>query len=52
MKQRKLGNQGLVVSVLVEQIEQMAAELGITAGQLALAWVLAQGEDIVPMKRH
>ena len=34
---------------LVEQIEQMAATKGIKAGQLALAWVLAQGEDIVPI---
>ncbi len=34
---------------LVEQVEQMAAAKGIKAGQLALAWVLAQGEDIVPI---
>ncbi|MBD1828282.1 aldo/keto reductase [Microcoleus vaginatus GB1-A2] len=34
---------------LVEQIEHMAAAKGIKAGQLALAWVLAQGEDIVPI---
>jgi aryl-alcohol dehydrogenase-like predicted oxidoreductase len=34
---------------LVEQIEQMAADKGVKAGQLALAWVLAQGEDIVPI---
>lgn len=34
---------------LVEKIEQMAVEKGIKAGQLALAWVLAQGEDIVPI---
>jgi aryl-alcohol dehydrogenase-like predicted oxidoreductase len=34
---------------LVEQIEQMAAAKGMKAGQLALAWVLAQGEDIVPI---
>ncbi|MEG4961545.1 MULTISPECIES: aldo/keto reductase [unclassified Microcoleus] len=34
---------------LVEQIEQIAAAKGIKAGQLALAWVLAQGEDIVPI---
>ena len=33
----------------VEQIEQMTAAKGIKAGQLALAWVLAQGEDIVPI---
>jgi aryl-alcohol dehydrogenase-like predicted oxidoreductase len=27
----------------------MAEEKGCTAAQLALAWVLAQGEDIVPI---
>jgi aryl-alcohol dehydrogenase-like predicted oxidoreductase len=27
----------------------MADEKDITAGQLALAWVLAQGDDIVPI---
>ena len=27
----------------------MAQGFGLTAGQLALAWVLAQGEDIVPL---
>ncbi|MEA3036713.1 MAG: hypothetical protein QOH04_2485 [Sphingomonadales bacterium] len=34
---------------LVHAIEAMAAEKGVTAAQLALAWVLAQGEDIVPI---
>lgn len=34
---------------LVGQIEAMAEEKGCTAAQLALAWVLAQGEDIVPI---
>jgi aryl-alcohol dehydrogenase-like predicted oxidoreductase len=34
---------------LVERIKQMAAEKGITASQLALAWVLAQGDDLVPI---
>lgn len=34
---------------LVERIEQIAGEKQVTAGQLALAWVLAQGEDIVPI---
>lgn len=34
---------------LVEKIEQMASVKGIKPGQLALAWVLAQGEDIVPI---
>lgn len=35
--------------ILVEKIQTFATELGCTAGQLALAWVLAQGEDIVPI---
>jgi aryl-alcohol dehydrogenase-like predicted oxidoreductase len=34
---------------LVEKVKQLAAKAGITVGQLALAWVLAQGEDIVPI---
>jgi len=34
---------------LVEKVKQVAAEAGVTAGQLALAWVLAQGEDVVPI---
>jgi aryl-alcohol dehydrogenase-like predicted oxidoreductase len=34
---------------LVEKVKQLAAESGITASQLALAWVLAQGEDIIPI---
>ncbi|UOQ83219.1 aldo/keto reductase [Hymenobacter sp. 5414T-23] len=34
---------------LVAKIREMADEKGVTAGQLALAWVLAQGEHIVPI---
>ncbi|MCY7374858.1 MAG: aldo/keto reductase [Pyrinomonadaceae bacterium] len=34
---------------LVEKLEEIAAEKNITASQLALAWVLAQGQDIVPI---
>lgn len=34
---------------LVAKVKAFAAELGCTAGQLALAWVLAQGDDIVPI---
>jgi aryl-alcohol dehydrogenase-like predicted oxidoreductase len=33
----------------VQQLKELAAEKGITAAQLALAWLLAQGEDIVPI---
>ncbi|NMQ21268.1 aldo/keto reductase [Candidatus Competibacter phosphatis] len=34
---------------LVEQVEALAQRKGCKASQLALAWVLAQGEDIVPI---
>ena len=34
---------------LVERVEELAAEKGCAAAQIALAWVLAQGEDIVPI---
>jgi len=34
---------------LVEQVNAIAADKGVTPGQLALAWVLAQGDDLVPI---
>jgi aryl-alcohol dehydrogenase-like predicted oxidoreductase len=34
---------------LVGEVEAMAREKGCTTAQLALAWVLAQGEDVVPI---
>jgi len=34
---------------LVGTIEELAANKAVTSAQLALAWVLAQGEDIVPI---
>ncbi len=34
---------------LVGRVKAIAARRGITAGQLVLAWVLAKGEDIVPI---
>jgi aryl-alcohol dehydrogenase-like predicted oxidoreductase len=34
---------------LVDRIEKIASEKKCTAAQLALAWVLAQGSDIVPI---
>ena len=34
---------------LVAKVRDIAAERGCTPGQLALAWVLAQGRDIVPI---
>jgi aryl-alcohol dehydrogenase-like predicted oxidoreductase len=34
---------------LVEQVEALAKEKGCTPAQLALAWVLSKGDDIVPI---
>jgi aryl-alcohol dehydrogenase-like predicted oxidoreductase len=34
---------------LVARVEQLAREKKCTPGQLALAWLLAQGEDIIPI---
>jgi aryl-alcohol dehydrogenase-like predicted oxidoreductase len=34
---------------LVAQVDELAAEKGVTPGQLALAWVLARGDDVVPI---
>jgi aryl-alcohol dehydrogenase-like predicted oxidoreductase len=34
---------------LVAAVSAIAADKGVTAAQLALAWVLAQGEDLVPI---
>ncbi|MFD0475291.1 aldo/keto reductase [Nonomuraea thailandensis] len=33
----------------VERLREVAAARGATVAQLALAWILAQGEDIVPI---
>lgn len=34
---------------LVEQVESVAKRVGATSGQVALAWVLAQGANVVPI---
>jgi aryl-alcohol dehydrogenase-like predicted oxidoreductase len=34
---------------LVRKVEEIAREKGCTPSQLALAWVLAQGEDVIPI---
>jgi aryl-alcohol dehydrogenase-like predicted oxidoreductase len=34
---------------LLEQVRALAHRKGCTAGQIALAWVLAQGDDVVPI---
>jgi aryl-alcohol dehydrogenase-like predicted oxidoreductase len=35
--------------VLVERVEAIARRRGVTSAQLALAWILAQGDDVVPI---
>ncbi|WP_294736080.1 aldo/keto reductase [uncultured Pseudomonas sp.] len=35
--------------LLVKQVQTLAADKGVTAGQLALAWVLAQGDYLIPI---
>ena len=35
--------------VLVERVKKIAERRGVTTSQLALAWVLAKGEDLVPI---
>jgi aryl-alcohol dehydrogenase-like predicted oxidoreductase len=34
---------------LVDKVEQLADKRGVKPGQVALAWVLAQGDDVVPI---
>jgi aryl-alcohol dehydrogenase-like predicted oxidoreductase len=34
---------------LVDEVGRMAADQGCTPGQLALAWVMARGDDVVPI---
>ena len=34
---------------LVAEVEKIAAAKGVTASQLALAWVLSRGDDVVPI---
>jgi aryl-alcohol dehydrogenase-like predicted oxidoreductase len=34
---------------LLDEVRAVAAEAGATPGQVALAWLLAQGEDVVPI---
>ena len=34
---------------IVESVEAMAATKGVSAAQLALAWVMAKGDDVVPI---
>ncbi|HEY8588619.1 MAG TPA: aldo/keto reductase [Naasia sp.] len=34
---------------IVEHVDRVASEVGATPAQVALAWLLAQGEDVVPI---
>jgi len=34
---------------LVDNLQDFAKKKGCTSGQLSLAWLLAQGEDIIPI---
>ncbi|MFD8035332.1 aldo/keto reductase [Streptomyces sp. NPDC059717] len=34
---------------LAQKVKEIAAEKGVTPAQLAIAWVLAQGDDLVPI---
>jgi aryl-alcohol dehydrogenase-like predicted oxidoreductase len=34
---------------IVDEVEAVAREAGATAAQVALAWLLAQGDDVVPI---
>lgn len=46
---RFLGDALAANLALVDAVRSLAETKGVTAGQLALAWVLAQGDDIVPI---
>jgi aryl-alcohol dehydrogenase-like predicted oxidoreductase len=46
----RLNGEGLAANLtLVEKIRSLAEGHGCTPGQLALAWVLAQGDDVAPI---
>jgi len=46
----RFAEENLTVNLaLVERVTELAARKGCTPGQVALAWVLAQGSDIVPI---
>lgn len=57
MEQRQLGKGGPLLSAiglgcnlaLLDALAAVAAEKGVTVAQLAIAWVLAQGQDIIPL---
>lgn len=46
---RNVGENAAHNAALVAEVSKIASDAGITAAQLSLAWLLAQGEDIVPI---
>lgn len=46
---RNQGENAAHNAALVAEVKEIARRAGVTAAQLALAWVLAQGDDIVPI---
>lgn len=49
MLPRMTGENYVANQRLVRTVTEMAAQKGITAAQLSLAWVLSKGQDIVPI---
>ncbi len=46
----RFGDENLEANLrLVEHVEALAEAKGVTAGQIALAWVLSRGDDVVPI---
>ncbi|MCR6031346.1 aldo/keto reductase [Nocardioides sp. zg-579] len=46
----RLNGEGLRANLrLVDRVREIAEEKGCTPGQLALAWVMAQGDDVAPI---
>ena len=43
------GENAAANAALAAKVEEIAAAKGVTAAQLALAWVLSRGEDVVPI---
>ena len=43
------GENGKRNIALAQKVQELAEEKGVTPAQLALAWVLAQGDDVVPI---
>jgi aryl-alcohol dehydrogenase-like predicted oxidoreductase len=46
---RWVGDNGAANQALVDRISALAEHKGVTTAQLALAWVLSRGDDVVPI---